>query len=88
MTAKGREYREKFQEFRPGFDLCEERRTGCCRAAGELWGKGICTGTSGWRWGGSGWMDCGSVSQAPKPYAPGDLAGSVLRRRGLDRYVR
>jgi HAD superfamily hydrolase (TIGR01549 family) len=39
VIAQGRDYRETFQEFRPGFDLCEEREKRAAAGQPETFGE-------------------------------------------------
>ena len=76
VIAQGRDYRETFQEFRPGFDLYAEREKRA--AAGSRSGsvRTTCTRTSGPPSGSSGPTDCGSGSPATRPYGPGESCES------------
>lgn len=76
VIAQGRDYRETFQEFRPGFDLYGELEKRPLPDSRRALGKGICTRTSVPLSGDSGPRGCGSVSPATRPYAPG---GSCVR---------
>jgi beta-phosphoglucomutase-like phosphatase (HAD superfamily) len=84
VIAQGRDYRETFQEFRPGFDLYEEREKRAAAGQPETFGEEdlypdvrpvLAELRAGGRW---------------KPDRPGGAnpAGAVLRGRRPDRYVR
>ena len=69
VIARGQDYRETFQVFRPGFDLDKARQQRADEASLSGSGRRTCTRTRGPRWPGSAMRACGSALPATRQLA-------------------